>query len=76
MLLSPAFYDFPQDPLKIFLCLFVFRKDINRILDGNRSEALKPPPNFDAEIIGFGRDLVNEQEPSAFGILHSLFSLT
>src|SRR6478672_7898932 len=63
---STAFNDFPQNPLKIFLRLLVLGQDIHGVLNGHCAEPLKPPPNFDAEIIGLGRDLMNEQQPSAF----------
>src|SRR5438034_6110664 len=37
---------------------------VDRVLDRDRAETLQPAPHLDPEVVGLGRDLVDEQDPA------------
>src|SRR5258705_106489 len=62
--------DLPQDPLEVFLGLIGPGQNVDGVFDRDRAEALEPAPDLHPEVIRLGRQLVNEQQPAAFGFLH------
>src|SRR5205807_867265 len=62
--LPPAGHDLLALPLEVFDRLVGTGEDVHRVLDRDRAETLQPAPHLDPEVVGFGRDLVDEQDPA------------
>src|SRR3989440_483672 len=59
-----AGHDLPALPLEVFDRLVRPGEHVDRVLDRDRAETLQPAPHLDPEVVGFGRDLVDEQYPA------------
>ncbi len=44
--------------------LFAQRQDVDRVLDGDRTESLESASDLHAEVAGLGRDLMDQEEPT------------
>src|SRR6185312_3602224 len=60
---AAAFVDLGADPLKILERLRTVRQDVHRFLDRHGAESLQASADFDAQIIWFGGNLMDEDEP-------------
>src|SRR5439155_4527214 len=63
--------DLLAQPLKVLDGLSAEGQGIDRVLDGDRADPLEPTPDLDAEVVWFGRKLVDEEEPTGGAFLHS-----
>ena len=53
----------PGQPVKVLDRIVLQWKDIDRVLQRNRPQPLEPAPDLHPEVVGLGRDLVDQQEP-------------
>src|SRR5205823_189853 len=67
--LPAASHDLPHVPLEVFDRLVRPGEHVDRVLDRDRAETLQPAPHLDPEVVGLGRDLVDEQDPAVRGSL-------
>src|SRR5260370_36831226 len=73
--LAPAFGDFTKDPLKVLERLIALGQNVNRVLDRDGANALQASPDFDAEVIRFRRNLVDQEKPAGFALFGHRSSL-
>src|SRR5437667_278835 len=71
--LPAAGHDFSHLPLKIFDRLVRAGKHVDRVFDGDGAETLQPAPYLDPEIVGLGRDLMDQQDPAVRGRLRHAY---
>jgi hypothetical protein len=62
--LAPVGGDLPPQPAKILDRLGAGGQEVDRVLERHRADALETAADLDPEIVGLGRDLVDEEEPS------------
>jgi hypothetical protein len=60
---SAAIDDLSERPAQVFPRLLCQRHDVNGRLDRHRSHLQQPPPDFHSQGVGFGGDLMNQQQP-------------
>src|SRR5262249_7026045 len=58
--LATARLDLAQNPLKVLCRLVGSGKHIHRVLDGDRTDSLQTAPDLYAQVVRFGRKLMNE----------------
>src|SRR5204863_8473257 len=64
---------FSHLPLKIFDRLVRAGMHVDRVFDGGGAETLHPAPYLDPEIVGLGRDLMDQQDPAVRGRLRHAY---
>src|SRR5207244_195753 len=62
--LPAARHDLPALPLEVFDRLVRPGEHVDRVLDRDRAETLQPAPYLHPEVVGLGRDLMDEQDPT------------
>src|SRR3989475_145551 len=62
-------HDLPHLPLEVFDRLVRAGQDVHRVLDGDCAETLQPAPHLHPEVVGFRRDLMDEEYPAVRGRL-------
>src|SRR5687768_12370464 len=56
--------DLLAQPVKVFERLVRVREEVNGLLHRDRTNSSEAPPHFHAQVVRFGRELVNEEEPA------------
>src|SRR5207253_2529421 len=62
--LAASVHDFAPQPLKVFAGLLGVGQYINGVLDRHRADPLQAAPDLDPEIVGLGRELMDEEQPA------------
>ena len=57
--------DLANQPLEVLPGVLPARQQVDRVLERHGAHPLQPAADLDPEIVGLGRDLVDEQEPRA-----------
>ena len=61
--LTASFGDLAQHPLEILLGPVTPGQDVHGVLDRDGSDALKPASDLGTQVVGLGRDRMDEEEP-------------
>jgi hypothetical protein len=55
--------DLTEDPLEVLHALLGLGEDVHGVLDRHGADARQAPPDLHPEIVGLGRNLMNEEQP-------------
>ena len=66
---AAALDDLRANPLEVLALLFAVGKDVHGVLHRYSTDALQPTPDLHAQVIGLGRNLVDEEQPALLGRL-------
>jgi hypothetical protein len=56
--------DLPGEPGEILQCLRSVGQHVHRVFEQGRAHAAQPAPHLDPQVVGLGRELMDEEEPA------------